>query len=228
MKTVLITGTSSGLGKSLAKKFIENDYVVVGWGRNNDKLIEEMEQYVGTQYIPQQVDIKNINSVQFAVSELIDNKINVDVLVNNAGIFSQLPFLEMKLEDIEDVINTNLLGTIYVTQTVLTNFKLHRIINIASVSAIDGIKNQSVYSSSKSGMKAFFNALSQELKEIYVTNIYPGGINTELWKTDPIGYGGNFENLIDPNQIFDFIQPLLNSTVTVKEITLFPTEEWHP
>lgn len=117
-----------------------------------------------------------------------------------------------------------------VTLHSITKMKRGRIININSVAGLSGIKNQSLYSASKAGLKVFMDSLSQELieKGILISNIHPGGINTELWNSGN-KYPGDVTKLLDPTDIINTVDYIigLSDNVVVKDITIFPTNEWH-
>ena len=133
-------------------------------------------------------------------------------------------------KEIDDILDTNLKGTIYCTLEAIKKMNKGRIINISSVSGTHGIKNQAVYSSSKYGVIGFAESLAQELKEkgILISTICPGGINTPLWnESNP--YPGNIEDLITTDDIFNTLNYIINlpDNVIVKTITMFPNCEWH-
>ena len=118
----------------------------------------------------------------------------------------------------------------YVSETdiIRTLFLDGRIININSVSGLSGIKDQSVYSSSKSGLIGFMDSLAQELKHIKITNIFPGGIDTTLWSKHNYP-GDDYDRLLKTSDIIDVIKLIINlkENVVIKNLTIFPDNEWH-
>tara|TARA_R110002167_G_scaffold223081_2_gene428128 strand:+ start:2869 stop:3525 length:657 start_codon:yes stop_codon:yes gene_type:complete len=215
-KTILITGGTSGLGKEMVTHFTKLGYDIHTLGRNSDKV----------DFPCKSVDISN-------ESEIINfiNKIdNIDILINNAAIYQRSDYDNIKQSDINSVIDINLKGSIMVTLHSITKMKRGRIININSVAGLSGIRNQSLYSASKAGLKVFMDSLSQELieRDILISNIHPGGINTELWN-DNNKYPGDITKLLHPKDIINTVDYIigLSDNIVVKDITIFPTNEWH-
>ena len=215
-KTILITGGTSGVGKEMVTHFTKLGYDIYALGRNSDKV----------NFPCKSVDISNESEIINFINE-IDN---IDILINNAAIYQRSDYDNIKQSDINSVIDINLKGSIMVTLHSITKMKRGRIININSVAGLSGIKNQSLYSASKAGLKVFMDSLSQELieKGILISNIHPGGINTELWNSGN-KYPGDVSKLLDPKDIINTVDYIigLSDNVVVKDITIFPTNEWH-
>ena len=215
-KTILITGGTSGVGKEMVTHFTKLGYDIYALGRNSDKV----------NFPCKSVDISNESEIINFINE-IDN---IDILINNAAIYQRSDYDNIKQSDINSVIDINLKGSIMVTLHSITKMKRGRIININSVAGLSGIKNQSLYSASKAGLKVFMDSLSQELieKGILISNIHPGGINTELWNSGN-KYPGDVTKLLDPTDIINTVDYIigLSDNVVVKDITIFPTNEWH-
>ena len=215
-KTILITGGTSGVGKEMVTHFTKLGYDIYALGRNSDKV----------NFPCKSVDISNESEIINFINE-IDN---IDILINNAAIYQRSEYDNIKQSDINSVIDINLKGSIMVTLHSITKMKRGRIININSVAGLSGIRNQSLYSASKAGLKVFMDSLSQELieKGILISNIHPGGINTELWNSGN-KYPGDVTKLLDPTDIINTVDYIigLSDNVVVKDITIFPTNEWH-
>ena len=215
-KTILITGGTSGVGKEMVTHFTKLGYDIYALGRNSDKV----------NFPCKSVDISNESEIINFINE-IDN---IDILINNAAIYQRSDYDNIKQSDINSVIDINLKGSIMVTLHSITKMKRGRIININSVAGLSGIRNQSLYSASKAGLKVFMDSLSQELieKGILISNIHPGGINTELWNSGN-KYPGDVTKLLDPTDIINTVDYIigLSDNVVVKDITIFPTNEWH-
>jgi NADP-dependent 3-hydroxy acid dehydrogenase YdfG len=233
MKTILITGATSGLGYSIAKRFVSCGWMVLGVGRNKARL-DEMSLEFGRQFMPLKVDISDSRALKSCLMAAFLIHPSLDVLVNNAGIFKQLNYEACDINDIERIIDTNLKGAMYCTYFCIPYLKYGsgRIINISSVAGIRGIKNQAIYSASKFGLEGFGQAIGQELlpKGISLTTITPGGINTPLWNESSNPYhGGGVENLIDPSEIALLIENIvgLSPGLVLKSVVAFPSNEWH-
>jgi len=178
-KVVLITGAASGLGKCISEYLASRDFLVIGTDMNLKRLKGLKNSNISI--VP--LDVTDKNSIREAYQEV--NKItnDLDVLVNNAGIFDQIPMVEGGMDRYERLINTNVLGAFRVTNTFfpLLNKNKGRIINISSETARTLLPFQS-YGLSKYMMEAWSNTLRMELKliGIHVSLIRAGGHNTPL------------------------------------------------
>jgi NAD(P)-dependent dehydrogenase (short-subunit alcohol dehydrogenase family) len=223
-KVIVITGVSSGVGKSAVERFLKEGHIVIGLSRTPTF-------YQSPNFIHIETDIKNVSSIEYAFKRIQNEFIFIDVLVNNAAIFKMKPFVEFSNEEIDDIIDTNLKGTIFCTLNALKCMKSGRIINISSVSGLHGIENQTVYSSTKYALSGFAESLNQELikRNILISTIHPGGIDTPLWNINNKYPGGSVHDLLDSNDVVDVIQYIINlpNNVVLKDITLFPKHEWH-
>ncbi|MBF7069103.1 SDR family oxidoreductase [Campylobacter volucris] len=233
MKNIIITGVSSGLGKAFVKKF-STYYKIFGLSRNKSELLKLEEEHPN--FVGFECDITCYKQVESIFSQINFEVNNIDFLVNNAAIFKIGKLLEFKIDELDKIIDTNLKGQIYTTYALLKEFqnKLNdtRIINIASVAALHGIKGQSIYCASKFGLKGFADALAQEINidNIQITTIFPGGINTPLWNKNlyPLN-NGDSSIALDTADILQAIEYLftLKSNVVLKDLTIFPSIEWH-
>lgn len=223
-KTIVITGASSGLGKTLAMDMAAQGHTVYALARSAEKL-RELPDSIKTVSL----DVADANAVQKAFAEIGP----VDVLINNAGIFSSAPFHEESWENIDRIIDTNLKGLMYCTRAALPAMiekKAGHIINISSVSGINGIRGQAVYGASKHGVQGFADVVAMEAREhgVLVTNLCPGGIATPLWgASNP--YPGEQNDLISCEEISRLVVFLLGQpeTTLYKKVVFFPKSEWH-
>jgi 3-oxoacyl-[acyl-carrier protein] reductase len=223
-KTVIITGTSSGVGKQCVERFLNKKWNVIGLSRTNVDLYNANYFHIKT-------DIKDPVSIKNSF-EIISKKYNsIDLLINNAAVFKMKPLVEFNEEEIDDIIDTNIKGTIFCTLNTLKIMNKGRIINISSVSGTHGIENQSVYSSTKYALNGFAESLNQELikKNILISTICPGGINTPLWNDKNQYPGSDVTKILNPNDIVNMIEYIVDlpENVVLKNVTLFPTCEWH-
>ena len=184
---IWITGATSGIGKETVKAFLNNGCNVIASGRNESKLLamsKELTNCKGKLVIAI-CEVDNLSKIKSAY-EAFAGKYKIDCLINNAGITSFKPFEQNTSDEIENIINTNLLGAIYTTQTVLPDMIKRgkgSIINILSVITEKVFENSSLYSASKSGLMAFMNVLREEVRKynIRVINISPGATDTKIW-----------------------------------------------
>ena len=182
MKSVLITGVSRGIGLSIAKEFIQNDYFVFGTSRSKFDLSKALESNNCKHLI---VDVNDRDSISSLMKDIPGENNTLDCLVNNAGITADQLFIRMKDSEWDDVINTNLTGIFNITKPVskmMLKQKSGSIINISSVSGLMGNAGQVNYSSSKSALLGFTKSLAKELapRGINVNCICPGFIESDM------------------------------------------------
>ena len=182
MKSVLITGVSRGIGLSIAKEFIQNDYFVFGTSRSKFDLSKALESNNCKHLI---VDVNDRDSIASLMKDIPGENNTLDCLVNNAGITADQLFIRMKDSEWDDVINTNLTGIFNITKPVskmMLKQKSGSIINISSVSGLMGNAGQVNYSSSKSALLVFTKSLAKELapRGINVNCICPGFIESDM------------------------------------------------
>ena len=182
MKSVLITGVSRGIGLSIAKEFIQNDYFVFGTSRSKFDLSKALESN-NCKHLT--VDVNDRDSIASIMKDIPGENNTLDCLVNNAGITADQLFIRMKDSEWDDVINTNLTGIFNITKPVskmMLKQKSGSIINISSVSGLMGNAGQVNYSSSKSALLGFTKSLAKELapRGINVNCICPGFIESDM------------------------------------------------
>ena len=231
-KTLLITGASSGLGAALTTYFSTKGAMVYAVARSKDSL-EALAAENPEKIIPVVLDVTDRESVEKTIQE-IDRKTPLDVLINNAATYVRSPFSEMDLETADQILDTNIKGTMYPTHAVLPGMiqrKQGRILQINSVAGTRGIPDESVYCASKHAIMGFSESLMQELipHNIQVSVINPGGINTPLWEKNGNFYPGDRSTLIEPEDICELADYILSapSRMLFKKMIFFPTGEWH-
>ena len=184
----MITGASSGFGEDAARLFAaEGCKLVLAARRLNrlDSLAEEIRSQ-GGEVLVVQVDVSQRKEIHTLVAKTLDHFGRVDILFNNAG-FGRLNWLEGQdpEKDIEAQVRVNLLGTIQVTRAVLPHMLERRkghIINMSSVAGLIPTPLFSIYCVTKSGIRAFSDALQREVSPfgIKVSTIHPGPASTEF------------------------------------------------
>ncbi len=225
---ILITGANNGLGLHLCNSLLDNGHHILAISKN----IYNLEKIKNPNLRYYQVDIRNYNEIQFAINDISEFYNNIDVLINNAAIYLKADLLESTIEQIEQVIDTNIKGTIFITKFALERLlpESGKIIMINSVAGTHGIQNESIYSASKFALNGFSESLQIELKnkKISITNIYPGGINTTLWNQNNL-YSGNISDLLDKDDIYSLINLIINlpPSKILKNLTIYPASENH-
>ncbi|MDR1691657.1 MAG: SDR family oxidoreductase [Rickettsiales bacterium] len=181
-KKVLITGGSEGLGFAIAKKCAALGADVIILSRNEKKLSSAAKE-IGCDYIV--CDITDLKNCKIAAGKAGD----IDILVNNAGVWSDDKSESKDMATIQQTLDTNLKGAIYLTELFLPKFKEHGTGTIFFTNSSAGWKfgNDPVaraYSASKWGLRGYAEALETYLKptKIKVISLYPGGMNTDMFE----------------------------------------------
>lgn len=186
MDKVLITGAGSGLGRELAKAYASRGSHVILLGRSREKL-EELEKEIKANDGSAEYELCDITDYQ-AVNELADSISrghgSIDCLINNAGLGYFGELRSATENQITQMLDTNIKGTIFVTQALLPYIK-KRILNIISTAGLKGKVNEAVYCASKFAVRGFTEALQKELEHstIEVSAIYMGGMDTPFWNS---------------------------------------------
>lgn len=174
MTKVLITGSSSGIGKITAETLKNEGYEVFQTGRRK---IDSPDYF--------SADLSSLQNVKILYNYVKENFGEIDVLVNNAGQYLYSPVEKVSVEKITEIFNLNFLSHYYLTGLIVSDMKKNkwgRIINISSISGVVGESYASLYSASKSAYYGFSKALALELAEFNITvnSISPGWVETPL------------------------------------------------
>lgn len=178
-KVVLITGGSSGIGKSIASYLTEKDCKVYGTSRNPDNLKEELP----FQLI--QLDVTQPDSIKKAISFVIEKESRIDVLINNAGVGITGPIEETPEVEIKKAFDTNFYGPLNVIKEVIPfmrNQKNGLILNITSIAGYMGLPYRGLYSASKAALEITTEAYRMEVKQfgIEMATMAPGDFATNI------------------------------------------------
>ncbi len=192
-KTVLITGSSRGIGRSATIEFARNGYNVVANYHSSAnealKLKNEIEKFNENIKIFKS-DISDRNQAENLVNFTIDSFGKIDVLVNNAGIYYQTLFTDVTLEEWREIFRVNVEGVFNCSQFAVKDMlKYHegKIINVSSILGMTGASCEVHYSASKAAVIGFTKALAKELgpSNIQVNCVAPGIIDTDMNKNIP-------------------------------------------
>lgn len=240
-KRVFITGATSGIGRATAEAFAKAGYDLALCARRVDKL-EEIKSALKAEHVDVYtfyLDITDRIAVHDAVAEMLRVVGPIDVLVNNAGLARGLDtFQEYALDDIEEMINTNVKGLIYVTRNIIPSMverNAGHIINLGSTAGIYAYGKGSVYCATKAAVKTLSDGIRIDTIEsdIKVTTIQPGIVETPF---SEIRFHGNTEQAanvyagveaLQPEDIADIIvfaasQP---KRVQISDITIMATQQ---
>jgi len=187
-KVALITGSSRGIGKSIAKDLASKGaFVIINYASNEQaaqSVKDEIESKGGKCEI-RGFDVSSYSQVNNEIDSIVKDHGELNFLVNNAGITRDTLLMRMKEEDWDAVINVNLKGVFNCTKAAskyMVKQKSGRIVNISSVVGEMGNPGQSNYSATKAGIIGFTKSVSRELasRNITVNSIAPGFIETDI------------------------------------------------
>ncbi|GAB1858456.1 SDR family oxidoreductase [Flavobacteriaceae bacterium MHTCC 0001] len=177
-KVVLITGGSSGIGKSIGEFLHNKGFKVYGTSRNPQNYTNSIFPLIA-------LDVKKAKTITTAVAQIIDTEGKLDVLINNAGAGITGPIEEIPEDEIKDNFDTNFFGPINVIKAVLPQMRKQKsglIINVTSIAGYMGLPYRGIYSASKGALELLTEAFRMELKpfNISMTNVAPGDFATNI------------------------------------------------
>jgi 3-oxoacyl-[acyl-carrier protein] reductase len=186
-KVAIITGSGRGIGREMARLFAEQGarVVVADIDRSTAERTASEITARGQEALAVRVDIASPALVQEMIQETLARFSRIDVLINNAGVGSNCPFLSMPLDEWEQQIRVNLTGTFICAQAVaqvMARQKAGRIVNVASISGQRGGQGRAAYGASKAGVILLTKVMAVELAPlgIHVNAIAPGPVVTEM------------------------------------------------
>ena len=203
-KTVLITGSGRGIGRAIAVRFAKEGYrVAINSNKSKDELCETKNILLslGVPVLSLQGDVGKYEFCREFVNEVKKNLGPIDILVNNAGISHIGLLSDMKPNEWNEIITTNLTSLYNLSSLVIPDMVRNhsgKIINISSVWGNTGASMEVAYSASKGGMNAFTKALAKELapSNVQVNAISCGAIDTEM------------NHFLEPNELASLIEEI--------------------
>lgn len=228
-KTVLITGSTDGLGKKLALEIAKHESNVIIHGRSIDKgqkVLAEINEIAPKQN--HSLIICDFNKPE-TVSSAFSGIDKLDVLINNAGIWAEGETTGTSTVRIIELVNVNLSSYLLCSRTllpILVKSEFGQILNVVSVAGIE-IPTEyyhTFYSASKWGLQGFTEALAKEYdnKNLRVMGFYPGGMETELFNKAGLDYKQKEPWMFDPQESVEAILFMLtrNKKVNIKRLDL--------
>ena len=218
-KTIIITGGSDGLGKTLTETFSkENNVIILATNEEKMNLVAKENNC-----FYKVCDVSNYDVVEKAINEIVKEYNKIDVLINNAGLWIQEELDVNNSNRIKSVIEVNLLGTINVSKAVIPSMKANKdglIININSQAGINHKAERVVYNASKWGVTGFSKSLQDEVAKygIRVTDVMPGMMKTEMFSR--MNIEKNMVNGLDTKEVARLIQFIIDtpSDIMIPEI----------
>lgn len=211
MKTVFITGTTSGIGRATARAFAKNNFKVIICGRREDRLAELQDELSQrTEVHTLLFDVRNKKTVRESIASLPENFADIDILINNAGNAHGLdPIQNGDLEDWDAMIDINVKGLLYVSKAIIPKMIERRkghIINIGSTAAKEVYPNGNVYCGTKHAVDAISQGMRMDLNPygIRVGAIHPGMVETEF---SEVRFKGDTERASNVYKGFEPLQP---------------------
>lgn len=240
MKTALITGATSGIGKATAELLAEQNYRLILCGRNVEVLNQmKSDLSASTEIFTLKFDVREYAQVENAVNSLPENWKKIDVLINNAGNAHGMDSLENgNIEDWDSMLDGNVKGVLYLSKLVIPVMKSQKsghIVNISSTAARQTYANGVVYCASKKAVDVISEGMRLELTEfgIKVTNLQPGLTETDFSK---VRFKGDEERAktvyegfkaLEPKDIADAISYCINAPkhVCISDMTIYPSAQ---
>ncbi len=180
VEKVFITGSSGGIGSAITKKFNDIGYKLILTSSHKEKL-STMKHAYGDLHSYYHIDLSDLSMVTDKMNEINNKHPDISIVINNAGLTSDNLLLRMKLDQWQEVINTNLSSNFAIIKSIIPNMiknKKGKIIGISSVVALSGNPGQSNYVSSKSGMIGLYKSIAHEVasRNININVVSPGFI----------------------------------------------------
>jgi NAD(P)-dependent dehydrogenase (short-subunit alcohol dehydrogenase family) len=189
-RTVLVTGASRGIGRSIALRFAEEGARLALVARTENELLQtaSLVEQAGARAVAIPTDIRDRAGVEASVAKAESELGPIDVLVNNAGVFLWRPFLELSSEEWDLVLSTNLTGAANFCRAVLPGMierRRGRIVNVSSIHGMRGEANLAAHSAAKFGLIGLTQSLAREYRShnVAVNAVCPGTVENRQDET---------------------------------------------
>ena len=199
-KNILVTGGSSGIGLAIAKKFLSLGAKVIITGRDLDKLQRVKQGMNSCNLMILQWDVSNIEEIDNKIEDVLEQSGQIDVLINNSGIYAPNNFFNTDEKTYDEVMNINLKGMFFISQKTAKYFIKNKIKGkIINIGSVRGIQSSSeAYGISKWGVRGLTKGLAKDLIQygIIANAIAPGVTATDINKID-IGENVSCDSSLD-------------------------------
>lgn len=224
MKTAVITGASSGIGLATSKKLVESGYNVHGIARDFSKTGFKHELFV--EWVCDLTDIQKLEKTVKSILKKTDH--HIDVLINNAGLAFFAPHEELSVEQINQMIDTNLKAPLILTNLFLRSLRDQKgfIINMASITGEIQSRWGGTYAATKAGLLHFSKNLFEDVRKngIKVVTIVPDITDTPFYEHLSFTPSEDIEAHLQPDTIAEVIWSILNQPAgsVITQVTLRP------
>ena len=185
MMNIWISGASTGIGKALVAEAVANGFSVIATSRSRENLDSLLSSVNSPNLKTAVCDISSSGSIELFFKDEMGGEAP-SILINCAGVTTFKEAVNTSIEEVDAIIKTNLLGSVYTIQAVLPSM-IRRgsgtILNISSVASRDVLKASSIYSASKAGLLQYSRVVREEVREhnIKVIDVLPGATETPIW-----------------------------------------------
>ena len=225
MRKVLITGSSSGIGRATTEIFLENHIPVVGIARQHEKFIPKSDLYT-----PITADLSHIENLPKLLKTILKNHPDIDIFVSNAGFGDFQPIENFSANQIQNFLNLNLISHVTLSRFIVSHMKYKKngdIFFIGSESGLSGKKKGTLYSAAKFGLRGFCQALRDEVANtgIRVCLLNPGFVRTPFFESLNFEPAEMENDAIEVADIAKIIFDILHTRVgtNIDEVNLSPS-----
>ncbi len=183
-KTVIVTGSARGIGRTIAEYFARHNANVV-ISDIDQEAVDKVVAEIGSKALGIKADVLNLEEVENLFAKTVEKFGSIDIVVNNAGVTRDNLLVRLSEKDWDMVVDINLKGAFFVTKTaakIMMKQRSGKIVNISSVVGLTGNAGQANYAASKAGLIGLTKSAAKELagRGITVNAVAPGYIETEM------------------------------------------------
>ena len=226
-RTIIVTGSSSGIGQAITKRFLSAGATVIGLARKHHQVYALSDKYQTFEF-----DMAQLKNIPDFIQSILISHPKLDGFVSSAGsgLFDNLE--NLSLEQISSYINTNLISQIAMTKYLIPHFKSKKqgdIVFIGSEAALKGAKKSSLYSAAKFGLRGFSQSLREECSSsnVRVSIVNPGMVRTPFFRDLTFNPGDDPENAIEPEDLAEIVYTIfaMRPGTLIDEVNVTPQKK---